>query len=548
MIKIGARGSKLSIAQVKIVQEKLKNQLNEDSEFIPIKSLGDLNISVPINKVVQEGAFTSTLETALILKEIDMAVHSFKDLPTTNPEGLKIVAVLKRHNANDSLIIHKDKINFIGKNDFTFNNVVRIGTGSARRQTQLLHYYPTISTIDIRGNVETRLKKLERGQYDGIILASAVFQRIKLEIPENYIKVELDIQRFPTAPAQGAICIQMRSDHPLFGKVSQLNDNETQHSVELERNILKEIGGGCQLPLGVTIHQSNKDWVVNLTLASQNWRDFEFIQLTKVILKDNLENLINNLKFLLPKNFSDNKLILQNKEIIFFGNKATIAKYDNFISSFGAITTSIDLQDTYSNWDFIQEFTNSSKLQEIWLASDWVIVTSKNSIHALNLLNKQVPKRNLKVASIGFSTTKLLQKNGYAVHFQAEESTSENLAKGLLNIISKEESVLYLSAENAKTTLKEAFMNEGFNFTQIAVYSSSLRNNLPKIPLNYFFDFAIAFSPEYAKLAVETYGPDIGNYWISIGDSTTQKFQQLGIKKYIQLRQITVEGLLEVLI
>ena len=120
MLRIGARGSKLSTAQVKIVQEKLKNQLKIESGFVPITSHGDLNVSIPINKVVQEGAFTSTLELALLNDDVDIAVHSFKDLPTTNPDELAIIAVLPRHNPADVLIIHKDSLVYSDEKTFYF--------------------------------------------------------------------------------------------------------------------------------------------------------------------------------------------------------------------------------------------------------------------------------------------------------------------------------------------------------------------------------------------------------------------------------------------
>ena len=146
MIKIGARGSDLSTAQVRIVQNLLQDSLGLESQFVPIKSHGDINVSVPINKVIQEGAFTSTLEAALVSDEVDIAVHSFKDLPTTNPEELVIAAVLKRHDVHDSLIIKKDKVTYSNENEYEILKGTRIGTGSARRQSQLLHYFSDISS------------------------------------------------------------------------------------------------------------------------------------------------------------------------------------------------------------------------------------------------------------------------------------------------------------------------------------------------------------------------------------------------------------------
>lgn len=543
MIKIGARGSVLSTAQVNIVKTLLKEKLQLESEFIPIKSHGDINVSIPINKVVQEGAFTSTIETALLDGTVDLAVHSFKDLPTTNPDELGVVAILKRHSVNDVLIIHQDCVEITGK-DFSLKKGTRIGTGSARRQSQLLHYYPDISTIDIRGNVETRLKKLANRQYDAILLASAVFQRIELHIPEGCVKLELDVQKFPTAPAQGAICLQMKRSHPLYSTIAQLNDDQTRLSVELERSILKAIGGGCQLPLGVTVFKDDPNWILNLTLAPKDWRDYVDIPLTKMHIKESCyADLSKQAKLLLPASSEEEELVLQNKEIIFFGNEATIAKYDNAVSSYGAISTVIDVQEIFPN--LAKELYE--KHADAWLKADWVIVTSKNAIKSINLFNKYYPKNNLKIASVGFSTTKLLQKSGYAVHYQGESSNADSLLKGLKTIISKEDKIFYVSAANAKKTLRSTFEAEGYTFNQVEVYTSVPKTNLPDIPNSASFDYCVVFSPEYARIAIEKYGQELGKTWVSIGPSTTKRLQELGITNYKQLEHVTVKDLLEVL-
>ena len=539
MIKIGARGSQLSTAQVELVRKQLKTILGMDSEFVPIKSHGDVNTAVPIMKVQQEGAFTSTLETALLQNTVDIAVHSFKDLPTTNPEELEIVAVLKRHNPSDTLVINKNHVQFTSNNDFILLNGTRIGTGSARRQTQLLHYFNDISTIDIRGNVETRLKKLEKKQYDAIVLASAVFERIHLQIPENCIKIELDTQKFPTSPAQGAICIQMKKNHQLFPKIAELDDPETRLAVELERNVLKEIGGGCQLPLGLTVFRGKSSWYLNFTLASQDWRDYNSVPLTKIHLNEHsIEDLESQIKYILPKNTVETP-DLANKEILMFGSKASTDKYESFLNAKGAIPLAFDLQEIQTNLSHTLYDTHS----QAWLQADWVVVTSKNAIHAVRLFDKYFKKDNLKLASIGFSTTKLLQKNGYAVHFQPSESNAESLAEGLQQILSKDEKILYLSASNAKPTLKTVFENKGYHFTQIEVYSNSEKQNLPQLPDDYYFDYIIVFSPEYARLAIEKYGKNIGKIWLSIGPSTTHKLQELGVTEIRQLKHISNDEL-----
>ena len=339
MIRIGARSSQLSVAQVNLVKTIFKEKLGLESTFLPITSLGDIDTISPIHKVAKDGVFTSTLEQALIEGQIDVAVHSMKDLPTQNPESLKIASVLPRNDPRDVLLIKSDFIEYNNPDQWVIMSNARIGTGSMRRSSQLLSLFPDISTPDIRGNIDTRIKKLEDGFYDGILMAAAVFERLDIPISSNIYKISLDLERFPTAPAQGTICTQMNAKHELFEEVAKTNDRETFIATNIEREILRKLGGGCQLPLGITIRLKCGLWVLDMSLAPENWLYTLHPQLTRIHLEtQNSEKLVELVSKLLTQikiNYNSNDL-LKNKSIIIAGSEETALKYSQMLESAGA--------------------------------------------------------------------------------------------------------------------------------------------------------------------------------------------------------------------
>ena len=208
-IRIGTRSSKLAVWQAKKVQEKLK-EINISSTIVQINSSGDKDLSKPIYELGITGVFTKEIDIALINKEVDIAVHSLKDVPTALPKGIVQSAVLKRGSEKDVIIINKDLLKL--------NNTV--ATGSLRRKAQWLNKYKSDKIVDIRGNVGTRLKKLKESNWRGTIMAKAGLERLNL-LPLNYI----DLDWMIPAPAQGAISVQNLAKNSLITKM--LNKNGT---------------------------------------------------------------------------------------------------------------------------------------------------------------------------------------------------------------------------------------------------------------------------------------------------------------------------------
>jgi hydroxymethylbilane synthase len=214
-----------------------------------------------------KGFFTKEIENALLNKEIDLAVHSHKDLETTNPEGLVIAAVSERENPADLLLVRKDCIDQSQKFDLKKDAVV--GTSSARRKAQILHFRPDVSIEDIRGNINTRVQKLRDGKFDAILIALAGIKRLEFDLSDLHV-VEMDPTEFVPAPAQGVLGLQVREDDSEIIEVLRKVDNEeVSQRVKVERGVLKIFNGGCQLPLGVYCVRKNGKFVADAAMAEE---------------------------------------------------------------------------------------------------------------------------------------------------------------------------------------------------------------------------------------------------------------------------------------
>lgn len=246
-IRIGTRGSKLALWQAHYTQSQLKAQGIESILEI-IKTKGDKIQHLSFDKIEGKGFFTKEIEDALLRGDVDMAVHSMKDLPTTQPPGLCITAVSYREMATDQLIVRKD----IGGEGRLFSlpeNAV-VGTSSARRKALMLDVIPDLEMKDIRGNVPTRVQKLRDKQFDAIIMAAAGLQRLELDLSEFKV-INLNAREFVPAPAQGVLAFQTcTSDYDTRRMLKILHEPKVAACTNVERKILQLMGGGCHMPLG----------------------------------------------------------------------------------------------------------------------------------------------------------------------------------------------------------------------------------------------------------------------------------------------------------
>lgn len=237
MIRIGTRNSPLAMWQAKEVEQKLQN-LGYETSLVPVLSSGDKNLNQPLYSLGITGVFTKDLDIALLNNEIDIAVHSLKDVPTLLPKNIEISAVLERDFPQDVLVRKSSSKN----KDLA---ELKIATSSLRRRAFWLEQFPETEFFDIRGNVQTRLKKLEEGDFDATLFSLAGIKRMEMELDFEFLDFMI------SAPSQGVVAIASRIDDVETRKILQkINHKETQICVEIERNFLRTLEGGCTAPIG----------------------------------------------------------------------------------------------------------------------------------------------------------------------------------------------------------------------------------------------------------------------------------------------------------
>jgi hydroxymethylbilane synthase len=269
-LRIGTRGSALAIWQANHVRERLAQLSGVEAELVRIRTSGDNFATASIAQLNAQtglkGVFIKEIEDALLAGTVDLAVHSMKDVPTEVPAGLVFAAITKREDARDCLISRN------GRSLQHLPPGARIGTSSLRRQAQLLHFRSDLELADLRGNVDTRLKKLAGGDFDAIILAMAGVNRLGAS---GQITQVLGMEVMLPAVGQGALGIEVRADDRVTAQFAAfLNDTETPACVTAERALLRELEGGCQVPLGAFARQQASEIILQAAVFSPDGKEF----------------------------------------------------------------------------------------------------------------------------------------------------------------------------------------------------------------------------------------------------------------------------------
>ncbi len=258
-IRIGTRGSALALAQTEMVAAELKRVSPDiEIEVVKITTKGDKILDRPLEAIGGKGVFIAEIERALIENEIDIAVHSAKDLPVELAEGTHISAVLRRGNPSDVLVTRKGG---------ELYDIMTVGTGSQRRRNAFEGLFAGRVFRDIRGNVDTRLRKLENGEYDAIILAAAGLERLGLRNDERFSYIELDPEVFIPSPCQGIIAVQSGIGD-LVDHLGAINHADTFLCFQTEREVLRLLNAGCNTPVGAYARLKGERLVLTVTLDS----------------------------------------------------------------------------------------------------------------------------------------------------------------------------------------------------------------------------------------------------------------------------------------
>lgn len=417
IIRIGTRDSQLALWQANKVRKELE-ALEYKTEIVPIKSTGDIILDKPLYELGITGIFTKNLDAALLNNTIDIAVHSMKDVPTVLPEGIVQAAVLKRANYNDILVLK-------GTEEFFGQPEGLIATGSLRRKAQWLNRYPTHKVVDLRGNVNSRLEKLENNNWDGAIFAAAGLERIGIR-PTGAINLGWMIP----APAQGAIMVTCReNDDEVKEATQKLNDYETQVCVGIEREFLNLLEGGCTAPIGALAYVEQKTQEINFKGILLKKDGSKKITVAKnaplgrhrYLAKDCADFIINK---------GGKELMLEDegvsftKQIIYSTKKLSEAQKST-------LPRTIEVQDS----DFIKIRFNRIAPKVVKEEIENVVITSQNGIESiLNSFTKDEIKFK-SIFCVGRRTKKIIENSIGEVTFAAKNAKklAEYLADNLIN-------------------------------------------------------------------------------------------------------------------
>lgn len=422
-IRIGTRDSELALWQARTVQQQLE-ALGQKTMLVPVKSTGDLVLDKPLYELGITGIFTRTLDIAMLNEEIDIAVHSLKDVPTLLPKGVVQAAVLKRGNINDTLV-------FKNNEEFLAQREAIVATGSLRRKAQWLNRYPTHSIVDLRGNVNTRLEKLKDNEdWNGAIFAAAGIGRLGLK-PKDAINLSWMVP----APAQGAIMITaLEADEETRAICDEINHEETQICTSIERKFLNLLEGGCTAPIGALAFI--KDEEVNFKGVLLNRDGSKKIEVTRVEkLGRHLDIAQYCADYIIDRGGKRLMDELQRIErsINIYSTKALTPTQVNLFHEGVAVESS----------DFIQISLNRLSPKILKTVTKNVIITSKNAVEALvtNFSAEELQFEN--IYCVGRRTKRLVeQRIGKVKH---AEKNAKKLAEYLVEFIDGTEATYFCS-------------------------------------------------------------------------------------------------------
>lgn len=560
-VRIGTRGSKLALYQAYRVKEELEAHFQDITFVIEIiKTKGDKILDVPLSKIGDKGLFTKELEVAMFNGEIDMAVHSLKDLPTTFPQGAKLGAVLKRGDVRDALIsLNNRKLSDLNSEDV-------IATSSLRRKAQLLRMNKNFKIVEIRGNVNTRIRKMEEGYCNVMVMAAAGLQRLEMG---DYISELIDADVMIPACSQGAIAIEIRENDSFIESIlSKINDTETMITTSAERAFLKTLEGGCQIPVGSYSYIKDKQFYITGFISSIDGSKFlkesaagpvEHAVEISINLAKKLYNLggkeilesIRNHNLLV----TNDNMALKGKVII---STRAIDANDNLpelLQAKGAdviLLPMIEIIPAKLDENEIELLNNVEKF-------DWVFFTSRNGVinffkHLIDIKGSSELGKNIKIGVIGSKTAAELDYYGYSPDFISDGNTSEEMIIKFFEEYNPKGLKLLVALGNlADDTLMKSLAIDN-EVKRINVYQTLKPKTAEQSIINTIvqdkYDMIVITSPStFYNLCTFVDSATIKRLKIaSIGSTTTKAIQEQGLSPLLTAKKSSVDGLCDEII
>ncbi|WP_111709492.1 hydroxymethylbilane synthase [Lutibacter citreus] len=453
IIRIGTRSSELALWQANTVAQQLEH-FGCETEIVKIDSIGDVVLDKPLYELGVTGVFTRNLDVALLNGNIDIAVHSFKDVPTKLPEGVVQAAVIKRGDFNDVLIMKDD-------DEFFSNKTATIATGSLRRKAQWLYRYPNHKITGLRGNVQTRLQKLDDNDWDGAIFAKVGLKRLKL-MPKPDEALILDWM--VPAPAQGVVMVAALGENTeLVEFVKQINDEDTETCVKIERDFLRVLEGGCTAPIGALALVIKDEIKFKGVLFSPDGRNK--MEFSKTSPKDNAWDLGEyGAKFLLERGAKNLMYNVQEdieKSTLIYSTKSLSHDQTSILNSRIGVVSS----------DFITIRNNRLKPLIVKKPIENVVFTSQNAVEALlnNFSPLELDFSN--IYCVGRRTKKLIEKKiGKIAHI---EKDAEKLANYLVENLENKK-VTFFCGNIRRDDLPTILNNNKVEVNEVECYQTQL--------------------------------------------------------------------------
>lgn len=504
-IIIGTRGSALALWQANYVKDHLAS-LEVKSELKVIKTQGDHFLNVTFNKLLGKGFFTKEIEEELLRGDIDLAVHSHKDLPTEQPPGLIIGAVTERENPSDLLLIHPDAVDI--KQAFSLRERAIVGTASGRRRSQLLAYRPDLEMMDIRGNVPSRIQKLLNGEYDAILIAQAGVDRLEVELEGLHVE-KLTPQQIIPAPAQGVLALQIRQeDTELAGVLAKIHSKPVKELINIERQILNLFEGGCRTPVGAYCIKENGQYQVWVSKAEaeDKW-PVRYFACSKT--PEGLPERI------VEKYSSAEKKI----KSVFISRDLSGDSY--FRRALNALGIEAEARSMIKTFPIITTF-NSFILKR----ADWIFFSSKSAIDYFFRLKPVIPKKT-RIGVVGRGSEQELRNYGQEADFVGRASDIPHVGKKFAEIADGTTVVFPAAKDSLRTVQQE--LSENTTIIDLPIYETVPDHHADASSA----DVLIFTSPSNVEAYMGPYLIDSNQKVVAIGKSTGAKLEEYGITNYI---------------
>lgn len=538
-MKLGTRGSDLALWQARFVRALLLKETSVEAELVIITTAGDRDQSTSLAAMTGKSFFTKDIEEALLSGEIDLAVHSLKDLQTDMPPGLELAALTERADRRDLLLIRPEAVD--AQRLLRLREGASVGTSASRRIAQLKFMRPDLSVETLRGNVPTRVRKLREGQYDAIVAAAAGLERLELDLGDLTV-YPLPETLFVPAPGQGALAIQIRSgDEETRAQVSRLDQASLRSTVLMEREVLRRLEGGCQLALGTASDEIPHGFRLTAFLGTADPTVPRRIVVAGKDSADILDSVETYLRGDVPAQ-SDPVRVWITRE----GERA-----EDFVTLFQSEHFDVSALPVFRALPAGSENEQRGALGR-FDSYDWVLLTSRI---AVGLFAELIEKYGVswgartRVAAIGCKTAAAIRDQGWRCDFTSDVADARSFGASFLAATDgKIGRVLFPCAAAASDVLASELAGGCESFERLVCYDTvehpDLAAALAPLPRP---DAVVFTSPRTARFLLARCPPDTHTKAVSIGPATTEALLAAGFPVVYEAMDRSLEGTAEVI-